>query len=45
MKLVVMAAADAKPGAVNNAVVTVTGMYEKKHPITLETKVSFNVAK
>jgi hypothetical protein len=25
--------------------VTVTGMYEQKHPIMLETKVSFNVAK
>ncbi len=45
VKLLVKAAADAKPGAVSNAVVTVTAMYEQKHPITHEAKVTFTVAK
>jgi hypothetical protein len=44
-KLVLKAAADAKPGAVANAVVTVTGVYDQKHTITQETKVTFTVAK
>jgi hypothetical protein len=44
-KLVFKAAADAKPGAVNNAVVTVTAAYSKTHTVTHETKVNFNIAK
>jgi hypothetical protein len=43
-KLVFRAAADAKAGAVNNGVVTVTGMFAGKEVVT-ETKVNFNVAK
>ena len=39
------AAADAKPGAVSNATITVTAMYEQKHPITHEAKVTFTLAK
>jgi hypothetical protein len=45
VKLVLKAAADAKPGAVNNAVITLTGMYGGKHAITNETKVNFTLAK
>ena len=37
-------AADAKPGAVNNATITVTAVYDGK-PIAHEVKVTFNVAK
>ncbi|MBA4191742.1 MAG: hypothetical protein C0467_27495 [Planctomycetaceae bacterium] len=44
-KLVVKAAADAKPGNVSNAVVTVTALYDQKHAITHEAKVTFTVAK
>jgi hypothetical protein len=44
-KLVLKADADAKPGAVSNAVVTVTAVYDKKHTITHEGKVNFTVAK
>lgn len=36
---------DAKPGAVSNAIVKITGKYDGKHPITQEAKVSFTVAK
>lgn len=43
-KLVIRAAADAKAGAVSNAVITVTGTYAGKEIVT-ETKVNFNVAK
>lgn len=43
-KLVFKAAADAKPGAVNNGTVVVTAVYDKKHTITHEVKVNFNVA-
>ncbi len=43
-KLVIRAAADAKAGAVNNAVITVTGTFAGKEIVT-ETKVNFNVAK
>jgi len=45
VKLVFKAAADAKPGAVNNAVVTLTAMYAGKHAVTHEAKVNFTVAK
>lgn len=44
-KLVFKVAADAKPGAVSNAVVTVTGIHDKKHAIGHEAKVTFTVAK
>lgn len=44
VKLTIKAAADAKPGAVNNAVITVTAMYDGK-PIAHEVKVTFAVAK
>jgi hypothetical protein len=44
VKLVLKAAADAKPGAVANAIITVTAVYEKKHTITHEAKVNFTVA-
>lgn len=43
-KLVIAAAADAKAGAVSNAVLTVTGTFAGKEVVT-ETKVNFNVAK
>jgi hypothetical protein len=43
-KLVLTTAADAKPGAVSNAVITVTAMYGGKHTITHEAKVTFTVA-
>jgi len=43
-KLTLTAAADAKAGAVSNAVVTVTGTFAGK-AVTTETKVTFNVAK
>ncbi len=43
-KLVFKTAADAKPGAVNNATITVTAVYDKKHTITHEAKVTFTVA-
>jgi len=42
-KLTFKAAADAKPGAVAGTI-TVTAIYDKKYPITHETKVSFTVA-
>jgi hypothetical protein len=38
-------AGDSKPGTVNGAVVTVTGVYDKKHTISHEAKINFNVAK
>lgn len=44
-KLVLKAAADAKPGAVNEAVITVTAVYDKKHTVTHTAKVNFTVAK
>jgi hypothetical protein len=44
-KLVLKTIADAKPGAVSNAVITVTGSYAGKHVVGQEAKVSFNVAK
>ena len=40
-KLVIKAAADAKPGAVSNASLIVTALYDKKHTITHEVKVTF----
>ncbi|MBY0512353.1 MAG: PPC domain-containing protein [Gemmataceae bacterium] len=43
-KLTIKAAADAKPGAVTNATITVTATYDGK-PIAHEAKVTFNVAK
>lgn len=43
-KLTLTAAADAKAGAVSNAVVTVTGRFAGKD-VTTETKVNFNIAK
>jgi hypothetical protein len=45
VKLVLKPASDAKPGAVQNAVITVTAMYGGKHLISQEAKVNFNVAK
>ena len=45
VKLVVKAAADAKPGSVSNATVTVAAQYDNKYPISHEAKVSFTVAK
>src|SRR5262249_1208564 len=45
VKLVLKAAEDAKPGAVNNASIVVTAVYDGKHTITQEVKVNFNVAK
>jgi hypothetical protein len=45
VKLALTAAADAKPGAVSNAIITVTGMYDQKHAISHEAKVNFTVAK
>ncbi|WP_439631166.1 hypothetical protein [Gemmata sp.] len=45
VKLVVRAAADAKPGSVSNATVTVAALYDNKHPVTHEAKVTFTVAK
>ena len=44
-KVALKAAADAKPGAVSNATVTVTATYGGKHTITHEAKVNFTVAK
>jgi hypothetical protein len=43
-KLVLTAPADAKPGAVSNATVSVTALYGGKHTITHEAKVTFTVA-
>lgn len=43
-KLVIRTADNAKAGAVNNAVVTVTGTFAGK-PVATETKVNFNVGK
>jgi hypothetical protein len=43
-KLVIKAAADAKPGAVNGGLVVVTAVYGGKHKVEHETKVNFNVA-
>jgi hypothetical protein len=45
VKLVLKAPADAKPGAVTNAVITLTAMYDGKHTVTHEAKVTFTVAK
>ena len=45
VKLVLTADDDAKPGAVNNAVITLTAVYDEKHTITHEAKVNFTVAK
>jgi hypothetical protein len=45
VKLVLKAPADAKPGAVTNAVITLTAMYGGKHTVTHEAKVTFTVAK
>jgi hypothetical protein len=44
-KLVLKAAADAKPGGVSNATITAAAVYDKKHTITHEAKVTFTVAK
>jgi hypothetical protein len=44
-KLVIKAAADAKPGPVSNASIIVTALYEKKHTIRHEVKVSFTLVK
>jgi hypothetical protein len=44
-KLVLKTTDEAKPGAVTNATVTVTALYDKKHAITHEAKVTFTVAK
>lgn len=45
VKLVVKADDGAKPGAVSNATIIVTALYDKKHPITHEVKVSFTLVK
>jgi hypothetical protein len=45
VKLVFEADEDAKPGAVNGGLIIVTALYDKKHTITHETKVNFNIAK
>jgi hypothetical protein len=45
VKLVVKVAADAKPGAVTGALLTVTATYAGKYPVVTETKINFNVAK
>jgi hypothetical protein len=44
-RLVLKAAADAKPGSVANASITVVGVYNPKHTITQEAKVTFTLAK
>jgi hypothetical protein len=44
-KLVIKAAKDAKPGAVSNASLIVTALYDDKHSITHEVKVSFTLVK
>ena len=44
-KLVVKAAADAKPGGVNGGTITVTALFDGRHEVTDEAKVNFNVAK
>jgi hypothetical protein len=44
-KLTLKTSADAKPGAINNAIVTVTAKYDGKHTVTQESKVTFTVAK
>jgi pre-peptidase len=44
-KLVIKAASDAKPGAVSNASVIVIALYDKKHTIEHEVKVSFTLIK
>lgn len=44
-KLVLKALGDAKPGAVSNAIVTLTAMYGGKHALTHEAKVNFTVVK
>jgi hypothetical protein len=43
-KLVIKAASDAKPGAVNGGLVVVTAVYGGKHKVEHETKVNFNIA-
>lgn len=43
--LKITASAEAKPGSVNNAIITVTAMYDKKHAISHEAKLNFTVAK
>ena len=45
VKLVIKAAEDAKPGAVSNASIIVTAVYNKKHTISHEVKVAFTLAK
>jgi hypothetical protein len=45
VKLVLKAGWDAKLGAVNNAVITVTAVYGGKHSVTQEAKVNFTVVK
>jgi hypothetical protein len=45
IKLVISADEDAKPGAVSGASIIVTALYDKKHLITHEAKVSFTLIK
>jgi hypothetical protein len=45
VKLIIKTDDDAKPGAVSNASVIVTALYDKKHTITHEVKVSFTLVK
>ncbi len=45
VKLELKAADSAKPLAINNALVTVTAMYDGKHTVAHEAKLNFNVAK
>lgn len=45
VKLVLQADDEAKPGAVSNATITLTAVYDKQHTITHEAKVNFTVAK
>lgn len=45
VKLVLKCLADAKSGAVNNAVITITAVYGGKHTVTHEAKVNFTIAK
>ena len=45
VKLTIKADASVKPGAVNNAVVKVTGVFDKDYPVVHETKFNFNISK
>jgi hypothetical protein len=45
VKLILKAPIDTKPGAVSNAVITLTAMYGGKHAVTHEAKVNFTVVK